>query len=113
MIKEMKEHQRLIEDRIGGIDPADRTTLFGYHIERMRDFQHERLIHLLVMSLVACITVFIFYAGVVTENGIFYVVEVVLIPLLFAYILHYRKLENGVQKLYSLTKKLFEAPVSS
>lgn len=113
MINEMKEHQRLIEARMSVTTLDNLATLVVYHRERMRDFQHERLIHLLVMSLVTLLTVFIYYAGVVTDNSLFFLLEVVLIPLLFAYIIHYRRLENGVQNLYSLTKKLFEASASS
>jgi len=92
--------------------------LYYYHIDRVRDFQHERLIHLLVT--------FFFAALLITSIvGLLWVssIEVsssLLLTYLFAgaglllfatvlfYVRHYYQLENGTQKLYAITERLRE-----
>lgn len=106
MTKDMIEHQKFIEEQLKKSDGADITKLFTYHKTRMRDFQHERLIHLIVTAFVAIIMVLVVIASVVTKEWLFFVLDMVLIPLVFAYLIHYRSLENGVQSLYELTKQL-------
>jgi hypothetical protein len=91
--------------------------LFDIHVERVRDFQHERLIHL---------TVTLFFGGLLLlsiAGGLFVLTLAAdpsgpmlnllawtLCPLLFAtqifYVRHYYLLENGTQSLYKLTAKL-------
>ena len=91
--------------------------MYDYHTIRVRDFQHERLIHLLVTF---------FFAGLwlLSTGGGLYVLTLAadpsgpmlnilawtLCPLLFLtelfYVRHYYKLENGTQALYVLTKKM-------
>lgn len=80
--------------------------LFLYHVTRVHDFQHERFIHLIVMALVAIHTVATVYMTLVFPSPFLFVLDLGLLPLLFAYILHYRALENGVQELYKLTEVL-------
>lgn len=88
----------------------ERHRLFRYHIKRVRDFQHERLIHLLVTLFFA----FLFLGSLVAWlampfSQIFWplsILTTILFVLELAYIRHYYQLENGVQSLYELTEKL-------
>jgi hypothetical protein len=42
-------HYAYVNEKLAGeLSERDRKQLFKYHIRRVRDFQHERLIHLLV-----------------------------------------------------------------
>jgi hypothetical protein len=89
--------------------------LADYHAIRVRDFQHERLIHLLVTFFFG----FLFLgslAGFLAASMSWWTMPLltilagILSGLLFltelAYIRHYYQLENGVQSLYMLTKRL-------
>lgn len=63
-------------------------------------FQHERLVHLIVMVTIALLTLFsvlgcLAYPGILT-----FLLTGLLMALLIPYIRHYYILENGVQKLY-------------
>lgn len=119
----MRTHSETIRGWLADVHQASRTarpaqyeTIYRYHIDRLRDFQHERLIHLLV-------TLFV---GVLTVSAVIALFAIVLtfpdaptvVPLLVAtlatillvtelfYIVHYYRLENGTQRLYKLTEEL-------
>jgi hypothetical protein len=106
MTNDMAEHRVYIEKQLDGADDDARAKLFLYHTVRMHDFQHERLIHLIVTVLVALITVMMVITSVMMHELMFLLVDLILLPLLLAYLIHYRTLENGVQDLYVLTKRL-------
>ncbi|MCL1823549.1 MAG: hypothetical protein FWG44_05040 [Oscillospiraceae bacterium] len=81
---------------------------------KIKFFQHERIVHLIVtmtMSILTVITVCaLFIAG---ASGEAIVIPVILLFVLFlaltaAYLAHYYKLENGVQELYKIYQKLQE-----
>lgn len=90
--------------------------LYFYHIERVRDFQHERFIHLLVTFffsglLILSIFGLLWTAGIDLSSGLiltylFGGAGVLLFVTVLFYIRHYYRLENGVQKLYILTERL-------
>ena len=94
--------------------------LIDYHKTMTQQFQHERFIHLIVTMFFALFMVifFIFFgvieiwipkggwgdfiaAGIGIIDGIFLVVT------LF-YVRHYYRLENGVQELEEITRKLYK-----
>ena len=102
----MLDHRLYIETQMTEGSSSERDSLFLYHEVRMKDFQHERLIHLIVTSLVALITILMVITSVMTREIMFLLIDAILIPLLLAYLIHYRTLENGVQQLYTLTQSL-------
>lgn len=65
-------------------------------------FQHERLIHLLVTLSFALLMVIFLAIMLLTEIWLLAVVFLIIFVLLIFYFVHYYRLENGVQKLYSL-----------
>lgn len=69
-------------------------------------FQHERLVHELIMILFAILTVgaFLFFAA--CPDLVVLVLAVLFLGLLVPYIRHYYGLENGVQRLYDLYDRL-------
>jgi len=69
-------------------------------------FQHERLIHLLVLILFAVLTFASFAICVLTLFWPMGIPFVMFTILLVPYIFHYYKLENGVQMLYELYDRL-------
>lgn len=67
---------------------------------RIGFYQHERLIHLLVMLAFAAFTAVALVLAVILQTLLFFVLAALLLILLIPYIGHYYFLENSVQKLY-------------
>lgn len=72
-----------------------------YHLIQIEQFQHERLIHLIVTVFVGLLAMAFFLFGLLIENIGLLIVFLALICLFIPYILHYYLLENNVQKLYT------------
>lgn len=69
-------------------------------------FQHERFIHLIVTVLFALCTLISIMGFIAFESIGIALLFVALMILLVPYIVHYFRLENGVQKLYTYYEKL-------
>ena len=63
-------------------------------------FQHERLIHLIVTSLVAILLIISFLYTITVPTLGLILLTLMFILLIVPYIVHYYFLENNVQKLY-------------
>lgn len=74
------------------------------HLVKISFFQHERLIHLLVTLFYAFI--FLIFMGLGLIHYIFFIIDVILLIFLICYIIHYFKLEYGVQYLYRQYDKM-------
>jgi len=77
---------------------------------KIKFFQHERLIHLIVTMTTSILTVMTICALYVKGEAS---IPIILLLLLFlgltaAYIAHYYRLENGVQELYEYYHRLTE-----
>jgi len=68
------------------------------HLIKIKFFQHERLIHLLVTLMYALLALLSFMAAILTPMFVF--VGIILVFFLIPYVLHYFFLENNVQYLY-------------
>lgn len=95
-------------------------TLHDYHCEMVKNFQHERLIHLLVTLFFAGMQI-LFIAGtillavspIIGTDAIVINTSMIFIDITLAitgvfYVKHYYSLENGVQRLYKFSDKLYE-----
>ncbi len=89
-IKEIDE--KLKDEKI------DKKDLVNNHLTKIEFFQHERLIHLLV-TLFFSIFMMVFLA-LSLIHPIFLIIFFILIVFLLFYVVHYFRLENGVQYLY-------------
>lgn len=108
MWKELKRHERFIGGVLAEASPAGLAAIRDHHHRRVHDFQHERLIHLLVtlfVALFALLAVGWFLHQPSTATA---ALTVLLLVLTAAYLLHYFRLENGVQRLYRLSRQLDE-----
>lgn len=77
-------------------------------IENRKYFQHERMIHLIVtlgFGIFLLLTFCLFTAQAELKVGILLLVLFVLESL---YIVHYYRLENGVQKIWEIEQRLYE-----
>jgi len=69
-------------------------------------FQHERLVHLIVTVMVAILSMLNLIIIKIDGSIATILLELLFIGLLIPYIIHYYRLENGVQKLYTINDKL-------
>lgn len=105
MKKYLKEYveqiDKLLESDINNIDNE-----IEKHLIKIKFFQHERLIHLLVTLAYAIMAIMAFVASTTTPMFVF--VGVILILFLIPYVLHYFFLENNVQYLYIQYDKMLK-----
>ena len=115
MEKKIREYEKFIEKKAGdNLGPIERVKLAEYHKEMMANFQHERLIHLIVMFFFVSVTLILLAVfmysfanlGIVVELIPFYVLTGLMTGLSVAYVKHYFFLENHVQKLYKYSRIL-------
>lgn len=77
-----------------------------YHLIQIEQFQHERLIHLIVTVFVGTLAILFLLFGLLIENIGLLIAFLGLLCLFIPYILHYYLLENNVQKMYYQYDKL-------
>jgi len=94
--------------------------LTEYHVETVHNLQHERLIHLIVTIFFAALlflAIFgmLIFASIAAEDQGSYplsIMSTILAIILFVteifYVRHYYQLENGTQRLYKFTEKLYQ-----
>lgn len=111
MEKRIKEYEKFIKE--AAKHPT--SDLKAYHNEMVRNFQHERAIHLAIMLFFIAIALIVMVGAafaIVYATLPFAITISVLAGLLFilsaAYIKHYYFLENHVQSLYDITAKLYK-----
>lgn len=115
MEKKIREYEQYIAQEVKrDLNETERRRLADYHREMVENFQHERLIHLIVTLFFAFFAVlFIFVvAWLVSEYGLLiemlpvYLLMLILVVLTGFYVKHYYFLENHVQGLYKYSKIL-------
>ena len=117
MEKRIRAYEEFIQKSTNKkLSESERGKLARYHFEMMESFQHERLIHLIVMFFFVLMTiVFLFVTTWVTATCDFqsavvplYILTLVLLVLTVFYVKHYYFLENHIQGLYDYTAKLWK-----
>ena len=115
MDKQITEHYQIVIKRLETAkSKTDLAELAHYHRTRVQEFQHERLIHLLVTFFFAGLFLASLAAFLATTamgpamNCLLGLLALILFVLELAYIRHYYQLENGVQRLYELTVAIEE-----
>lgn len=116
MEKKIREYEKFIAREVerAGVSAADRARLAELHREMVENFQHERLIHLLVTLFFALFAVGAMFVtawavlvyGLTVEMLPLYLLALILVVLTGCYVRHYYFLENHVQGLYKYTEKL-------
>jgi len=83
-------------------------SLRDFHLRQIRFMQHERLIHLLVLLTMAVLLLASIGFSSVHPTLPGFGIAVLLLILVSAYVVHYFRLENGVQRWYHLANQLDE-----
>lgn len=108
MWEELRRHERFIRRVLEDGQRDGLGEVRAHHERRVRDFQHERLVHLLVTLFVALFALLAVGWTLVEPSAAALALSALLLGLTGAYLVHYYRLENGVQRLYRLTLRLDE-----
>ena len=107
MIDYMKRHERYVKDVLEkNPDKEKLKELLAYHDKQIQWMQHERLVHLIVMLFVCLFTLLSFGFTVMRTSTPSLILSALLIILSVAYVIHYYRLENDVQKWYLLSNQI-------
>ncbi len=107
MIEYMKRHERYIKEMLGkNLQGEELQELLAYHDKQIQWMQHEREVHLITMLFVCLFTLILWGFSVVTPSLPHILLCAILLILTLAYIIHYYRLENGVQRWYDLSNKI-------
>ncbi len=92
------EYIHMVDDILDHNKEKNRKDLKKEHLIKIQFFQHERLIHLLVTLFYALFLLLFVFLMTIFRPFLFIVI--ILITFLIFYVIHYFRLENGVQYLY-------------
>ena len=115
MERKILEYEKFIADEVKrDYGVAERKRLAESHALMLKNFQHERLVHLIVTLFFAFLAVeFVLIAawtvmefGLMVELLPLYFITLILTILTVFYVKHYYFLENHIQKLYKYTKQI-------
>lgn len=112
MEKRIKKYEEFIAKRLKNPDAK----LMAYHREMLANFQHERLVHLIIMLFFVVFTLALSVVCVLamsaTKNWLTIlptILATIIMWILSAcYVRHYYFLENHIQALYDTSAKLYE-----
>jgi len=103
----LRRHERFVREALAGsFGEVAFAELKSFHLEQVYNLQHERFIHLIVTMAVALFTLMAIGGAVTLGHWSVGLLAFVLLGLTVAYLLHYFRLENGVQRLYGLSQEI-------
>ena len=112
MDKKIKDYKNYIEDKIVNVKKSsDLDFLIQTHSSTMKNFQAERIAHLVVTMFFALFTLIFITIFLLTEILILLAPCLLTSLMLLMYISHYYKLENSIQSLIDVEKKMYEKKV--
>ena len=99
----LKLHEQFVKEALlGKHGELSFTELKVFHDRQVAWMQHERLIHLIVTMFVATFTLLVIGFAMFVPQWPIMVMCLILLGLTGAYLVHYFRLENGVQRWYLL-----------
>lgn len=109
MYKYLLSHERKMNELLLlELNESELKNAIDENLCKIQFMQHERLIHLLVTVTFSVLFIITFLAAYLYEKtelvpltGLFFILEI-------PYIMHYYRLENGVQRLYMIHDKMIE-----
>lgn len=103
MVDHMKQHERYVQEMLAkNLQQEALQELSEYHDKQIRWMQHERIVHLIV-----CLFTLLSLGFAVLRPALPGIALCTLLMILaVAYIIHYYRLENGVQRWYDLADEI-------
>jgi len=103
----LERHEAFVRGQLASAGgAADWAGLARFHRAQVEYLQHERLVHLLVTLFFGLCTLLTLLFLVLHPQVPVGVLLVLLLLLLVPYVVHYYKLENGVQRWYHLANEI-------
>jgi hypothetical protein len=107
MIDYMKNHENYVQKELEkNPDKEKSRELLAYHDKQIQWMQHERLVHLIVMLFVCFFTLLVLGFTMINISIPSIILFVIFLILSVAYLIHYYRLENGVQKWYLISNQI-------
>ncbi len=107
MVAYMKRHERYVQEMLAKNLPEEALQeLLEYHDKQIQWMHQERMAHLITMLFVCLFTLLSLGFTVVSSSLPCILICALLMMLTLAYIIHYYRLENGVQRWYDLSNKI-------
>jgi hypothetical protein len=107
MIDYMKRHEQHVKEMLAkNLDTEALNELLADHDKQIQWMQHERLAHLIVMLFVCLFTLLSLGFTIIHPLLPCFILSALLLILSVAYVIHYYRLENGVQKWYELANQI-------
>lgn len=107
MIDYMKRQERYVRDMLAkNLNSEALQKLMDYHSAQIQWMQHERLAHLITMLFVCLFTLLALGYTIINPILPCFLLSALLMILSVAYVIHYYRLENGVQKWYELSNEI-------
>ena len=100
MKKYLTDYRKYLRKTLDSSEEIDYRELLKQHESHISFFQHERLIHLIVLFLISLVMIGSITAAVISKSFSVTLLAILLICLEVPYITHYYFLENQVQRLY-------------
>ncbi|MBO4637265.1 MAG: hypothetical protein J5685_08995 [Clostridiales bacterium] len=104
----MKEVDGFIAGRLSEASPEEIDAFLREFQIKIGFFQHERLIHLIVMVLFALMEMGSIFTFLITYNMSVIILCLMFMVLLIPYVAHYYFLENSVQAMYKRRDRILE-----
>ena len=112
MNKKITDYKKYIESKIVDVKKSSELDfLIQAHSSTMKNFQTERIAHLVVTMFFALFTLIFITIFLLTEILILLAPCLLTSLMLLMYISHYYKLENSIQSLIDVEKKMYEKKV--
>ncbi len=108
--------EKKLKNQIAWLEALENSTVFEGNIqllmlriiENRKYFQHERLVHLLVALGFGIFMLYAAFLSITRPQLLFGILLIALGLLEIAYIVHYYRLEVGIQKLWEIEQRIFE-----
>jgi cell division protein FtsW (lipid II flippase) len=111
MIGYMKRHEQYVNQMLEKeLSEEARRELREYHDRQILWMQHERMVHLIVMLFVCLFALLALGFTILNPIPPYFVLFALLMILSVAYVIHYYRLENGVQRWYDLSDRIKARP---
>ena len=108
MYKYLLKHENYIKNILNSNEGQDWSSIKEYHKNQIEFMQHERLVHLIVTIAFAFVMLASYAVTLLSSIEILILADLILTVLEVSYIIHYYRLENGVQRWYKLYNEIYK-----
>lgn len=108
MYKYLQAHEKRMLELLASVDDQDWESIRSYHLIQTGFMQHERLVHLIVTLAFAFVMLGAYTISAVYPGAGTIALDVILTVLEIFYLVHYYRLENGVQRWYVIYNRICE-----